>query len=88
MLVPKLRSRLLRRLMPRTASRHFRVRLDTDGTFVWSRCDGATTVLQIADRLHASLGGDLAAVRDRVARFVEKLARDRLVTLELPGEPS
>jgi hypothetical protein len=85
-LVPKFRSRLARRLLPRAASRSFRVRLDADGTLVWSLCDGGTTVLQIADRLHARSGGDLTDVRDRVARFVQKLARDRLVTLEPLGE--
>ena len=85
-LVPKFRSRLARRLLPRTASRNIRVRLDADGSFVWSLCDGGTTVLQIADRLHARSGGDLADVRDRVAGFVQKLARDRLVTLEPLGE--
>jgi hypothetical protein len=84
--VPKFRSRLARRLLPRAASRHFRVRLDADGSFVWSLCDGGTTVLQIADRLHARSGGDRADVRDRVAGFVQQLARDRLVTLEPPGD--
>jgi hypothetical protein len=87
-LVPKFRSRLLRRLLPGAAGRNFRVRLDADGSFVWSLCDGGTTVLDIADRFHARSGGDLADVRDRVAGFVQRLARDRLVTLEPQGERS
>jgi hypothetical protein len=87
--VPKFRSRPLTRwLLPLLSKPNFRVQLDADGSFVWTQCDGATTVLQIAERLHARLGGDCAAVRDRVARFVEKLARDRLVTLDHLGEPS
>ena len=87
-LVPKFRSGLLARWMSRLGRPHFRVRLDAEGSFVWAQCDGGTTVLQIAERLYARTGGDAAGLRDRVARFVEKLARDGLVTLDHPGEPT
>ena len=87
-LVPKFRSRLLARWMSRLGRPNFRVQLDADGSFVWSLCDGGTTVLQIAERLHARTGGDGAMLRDRVARFVEKLAHDGLVTLDHSGETS
>jgi hypothetical protein len=86
-LVPKFRGRFLARwLLPLLGRPNFRVRLDADGSFVWAQCDGGTTVLEMADRLHRRLGSDSAAVRDRVARFVETLARDRLVTLDPSGE--
>ena len=53
-LVPKFRSRPLTRwLLPLLSKPNFRVQLDADGSFVWTQCDGATTVLQIAERLHA-----------------------------------
>jgi hypothetical protein len=87
-LVPKFRSRLLTRWMSLLGRPNFRVRLDAEGSFVWAQCDGGTTVIQIAERLHARTGGDAATLRDRVARFVEKLVRDGLVTLDHPGEAS
>jgi hypothetical protein len=87
-LVPKFRSRLLTRWMSLLGRPNFRVRLDAEGSFVWARCDGGTTVHEIAERLHEWAGGDTVAVRDRVATFVEKLARDGLVTLDHPGETS
>ena len=86
--MPKFRTRLLARWMARLGRPDFRVLLDAEGSFVWGQCDGATTVMQIAERLHQRFGGDAAALRDRVARFVERLARDGLVTLEHPGETS
>ncbi len=89
MVVPKVRSPRLGRLLgPLFAKPNYRVRLDDEGTFVWGQCDGRSTVLEIADRLHARLGGDAAEVRDRVGRFVQRLLRDGLLTHDHPGETS
>lgn len=86
-LVPKFKSRLATRwLVPMMARPDVSVRLDAEGSFVWDRCDGGTTVAAIAEQLHAKLGGDEAAVGERVGRFVEKLAHASLVTMQLPGE--
>ncbi len=88
-LVPKFTGRLaVRWLVPLMARPDVSVRLDREGSFVWDRCDGATTVEAIAAALHADLGaaGDEAAVAERVGRFVEKLAHASLVTLDLPGD--
>lgn len=87
LLVPKFRSRLAGRwLVPLLARPDVAVRLDAEGSFVWERCDGGTTVQTIAEALHRQLGGDGDAVGDRVGRFVEHLARTGLVTMDLPGE--
>jgi len=86
-LVPKFRNRFaLRWLVPLMARPDVAVRLDAEGSFVWDRCDGGTTVQAIAEALHGRLGGDEVAVGERVARFVARLARARLVTMDTPGE--
>ncbi|HTT68208.1 MAG TPA: PqqD family protein [Gemmatimonadales bacterium] len=86
-LAPKFRSRLaLQWLAPLLARPEVAVRLDSEGSFVWDRCDGGTTVQAIAEALHRRLAGDEDAVGDRVGRFVEQLARAGLVTMDLPGE--
>ncbi len=85
-LVPKFRAGPLARWMARLGRPNFRVRLDAEGSFVWAQCDGGTTVIEIAERLHRRVGGDAVALQGRVARFVEKLARDGLVTLDHTGE--
>ena len=88
-LVPKFTNRMVVRwFVPLLARKDVSVRLDSEGSLVWDRCDGGTTVQAIAEDLHRRLGGDAAAVGDRVGRFVEKLARAGLVTMDLPGEPS
>ncbi len=87
-MVPKFRGRALAWLRPLLAAPDFRVRLDDEGSFVWGACDGRSTVLEIADRLHGRLGGDPHEVRERVARFVQRLLNDRLLTLDHPGDDS
>lgn len=87
-LVPKFRAQWLRWVRTLIARPDFRVKLDDEGTFVWEQCDGRSTVLEIADRLHARLGGDQAEVRERVGRFVQRLLRDELLTLDHPGDES
>jgi hypothetical protein len=87
LLVPKVRNRFLARwLVPLLARPDITVRLDDEGSFVWDRCDGGTTVLAIAEQLQGSVGGDADALVDRVGRFVEQLARAEFVTMNLPGE--
>ncbi len=86
--VPKFRNRfLVRWLVPLLARPDIAVRLDEEGSFVWDRCDGGTTVLAIAEQLQRKIGGDAEAVMDRVGRFVQKLVHTNLATIELPGDP-
>ncbi|NJD09200.1 MAG: PqqD family protein [Gemmatimonadetes bacterium] len=85
-LVPKFRGRWLSWVRPLLTRPDFRVKLDDEGSFVWEQCDGRSTVLEIADRLHGRLGGDPAEVRARVARFVKRLVRDQLLTFDHPGD--
>ena len=86
-LVPKFTNRfVVRWFVPLLARHDVTVRLDAEGSFVWDRCDGGTTVQAIAEQLHARLGGDEAAVGERVGRFVAKLAHASLVTMDTPGE--
>lgn len=87
LLVPKFKNRfVVRWLVPLLAHPDVAVRLDPEGTLVWDRCDGATTVFAIAEQLQRERGGDLEGWVNRVGRFVARLAHGNLVTMELPGE--
>ena len=87
LLVPRFRSRLaVRWLLPLFARPDIAVRLDAEGSFVWDRCDGGTSVLAIAEQLQQKIGGDADAVMDRVGRFVQKLVHTNLATIDLPGD--
>jgi hypothetical protein len=85
--VPRFRNRyLVRWLVPMLARPDITVRLDEEGSFVWDRCDGGTTVLAIAGQLQRKIGGKPDAVTDRVGRFVQQMVHSSLVTIELPGD--
>jgi hypothetical protein len=87
LLVPRFRNRfLVRWLVPMLERPDITVRLDEEGSFVWDRCDGGTTVLAIAEQLQRKIGGDADAVMDRVGRYVQQLVHSSLVTIELPGD--
>lgn len=82
LLVPRFRGRLTARwLLPRLARPAMRVRLDARGTFVWTRLDGETTLLEIAEKMSHSYGEAIEPVIERIARFVTLLARDRFLLL-------
>jgi len=86
--VPRFRNRfLVRWVVPLLARPDIAVRLDAEGSFVWDRCDGGTTVVAIAQDLQRKIGGDTDGVMDRVGRFVQKLVHTNLATIELPGDP-
>jgi hypothetical protein len=59
----------------------YKARLDDLGTFVWRRCDGATTVEQIADALRQEFGEKVEPVEDRLVGFITKLSKGRFVSV-------
>jgi len=80
LLVPKFRNRLLRTwLLPLLAKPDFRVKLDAMGTAFWQRCDGCTTVLEIADEMAACSGSDVEEMLERLSRFLTRLEREEFI---------
>lgn len=81
-LLPKFRNPLLVRwLVPRMKSPDIRIKLDKIGSFVWTLCDGKTTVAEIADRMVAEFGDSAAAAHDRIRQFLFSLEKADLVNL-------
>ncbi len=82
LIVPKFGNAFLRKwLLPFLAQPNFRVRLDKFGTFVWSRCDGRTTVAEIADALSREFGAEVEPLYERLEKYVKKLERERFVSI-------
>ncbi|PIU44775.1 MAG: PqqD family protein [Ignavibacteriales bacterium CG07_land_8_20_14_0_80_59_12] len=85
-LTPKFRhSLLVRYLVPLLKGKHFRVKLDEYGSFVWLACDGNSTVLQISERLKERYGDPVEPVYERVGRFIRGMKEKDLIDLRLPG---
>ncbi len=79
-LKPKFKNKMLvKYLMPRVKSPNFKVNLDEFGSFVWKQCDGKRTVEQIGNLLKEKFQDDIEPVYDRLALFIQSLARYRFI---------
>ncbi len=75
------RGRLLTFVSHRLGRSEFvRVNLDELGAFVWKKCDGATSVLEIVQEVETAFSGDSGSISQRVATFLHRLAREKLVS--------
>jgi hypothetical protein len=83
LLVPKFRNRLLRTwLLPLLARPDFRVKLDAMGTAFWQRCDGSTTVLEIAGAMAACSESDVDEMLERLSRFLSRLEHEEFIVMK------
>ena len=71
-------------LQPRLRNPYFRVHLDAVGSFIWARCDGRTTVAEIADAMEAQFGAQVTPVVDRLQIFLRQLEEGRMIRMHLP----
>ena len=79
------RSSVGRWLASRVAEPHYRIRLDEIGTFVWKACDGETSLASIADRMREEFGPRAEPADQRLAIFVRKMLRSRMLALKADG---
>jgi hypothetical protein len=81
--VPRFRGTFGRRwVQPMLKRPDMRVRLDELGSFVWNRCDGATSVGEIGEEMTRRFGHEPDDAYRRLGAFIRTLARDRFVLLE------
>lgn len=74
LLIPKFRDKILGKyLQPIIKRKFYKVKLDTIGSFVWSNCDGQSTVSEIVERLRSQFGNEVEPAHERVAKFVQHL---------------
>ena len=83
LLVPKFRGRFTRKwLVPRLPKPDIKVKLDAFGSYVWTRCDGNTTVEEIGRQMAVHFNEPLDPLYDRIGIFVRKLVKDKFLTLD------
>ncbi len=76
LLKPKFKNKfLVKYLLPRIKKPNFRIKLDLFGSFVWKQCNGSNTLAQIADLLKENFHDEIDPVHDRLAMFIQSLAR-------------
>ncbi len=82
LIVPKFKNKyVVKWFVPLLAKPNIKVKLDALGSFVWSRCDGQTSVEQIGRDMAEAFGEPLEQLYDRIGRFLAKLAKDKFVVL-------
>lgn len=81
LLIPKFRDKILGKyLQTIIKKKYYKVKLDTLGSFVWLKCDGQTTVREIATKLKDVFGDAAEPAYDRVATFIQQLYRGDCIT--------
>lgn len=77
---PKFKNKfLVKYILPRIKKPNFKIKLDQFGSFVWKQCDGINTVEQIANLLKAKFQDEIDPVHDRLALFLQSLARHQFI---------
>ena len=73
---PKFKNKLMvKYIASRLKSPDYKVNLDEFGSFVWKHCDGKNTVEQIGELLKHNFQEDIEPVYERLAVFIQSLAR-------------
>src|SRR5512140_1029710 len=81
LLVPKVHNIILvTYLMPRLRQPNFKVKLDEYGSFIWLRCDGSKTVLEIGEEMRGKFGEAFDPDFQRITRFVRQMLKHEFVT--------
>jgi hypothetical protein len=83
LIIPKFKNKyLVRWFVPMLAKPNIKVKLDVLGSFVWTRCDGQTSVEQIGREMAAAFAEPLEPLYERIGLFLARLAKDNFVELE------
>lgn len=87
LLIPKFKNRFtVKYFEPLLAKKHFRLKLDTFGSFVWNQADGNATVMAIGDKMKTHFGDSVEPVYERVGKFIHMLQREKFITLNHPNK--
>lgn len=82
LIVPKFSNRfVVKWFVPLLARPNIRVKLDALGSFVWNKCDGATSVEQIAHDMAIAFDEPVERLYERIGLFLSRLAKDNFVEM-------
>ena len=80
LLKPKFKHPFLKKhLLPHIKRPHYRIKLDSVGSFIWDLCDGNRSVKEIAKSLKAEFGDKVEPLYDRLALFLHSLEKNRFI---------
>ena len=60
---------------------YYRIRLDEVGTLIWKACDGRTSLAEVARSMRSAFGARVEPADQRLARFVRRMLKGRMIAL-------
>jgi hypothetical protein len=73
---------LIKYLLPRMKSPHFKIKLDEIGSYFWENCDGNRTVGELAEIQKKKFGEKIEPLYDRISLFLQNLEKHGFIRLE------
>lgn len=81
-LIPKFKKEFFQNLIPKSKSKHFRVKLDELGSSVWEAIDGKKDVSVIIDELSARHGEKIDPAQERIIKFLTQLYQSNFINFQ------
>ncbi len=73
---------LIKHVLPRLKSPHFKIKLDDVGSFIWGLCDGQNTVQEIGSQLKARFGDNVEPLYERLGQYFQNLEKNKFIVFK------
>ena len=73
---------MVKHVLPRLKSQHYKIRLDDIGSFIWDLCDGRKTVQEIGEQLKDKFGDKVEPLYERLGAFFQNLEKNKFITFK------
>ena len=71
---------MVKHILPRLKSPHYKIKLDDIGSFIWGLCDGKKTVKEISGKLKEKFGDKVEPLYERLGAFFQNLEKNKFIT--------
>jgi hypothetical protein len=71
---------MVKHILPRLKSPHYKIKLDDIGSFIWGLCDGKKTVKEISGKLKEKFGDKVEPLYERLGDFFQNLEKNKFIT--------
>lgn len=73
---------MVKHILPRLKSPHYKIKLDDIGSFIWCLCDGRKTVKEISRKLREKFGDKVEPLYERLGIFFQNLEKNKFITFK------
>jgi len=80
LLKPKFRHPfIVKHFLSRLRKPHYRINLDSIGSYVWEQCDGNRSVKEVAENMGQEFGEKVEPLYDRLTLFLQSLEKNHFI---------